>query len=97
MPPPTAWRVDRTDGFKAAYAALTRKNPRLQVALDMMIERIGRDPLSGDPKTGVLHGLRRIHVMDHWTITWELIPAIVNRRLLPKLREVWFIDVAHHE
>jgi len=97
MPGGRPWLLDRTDEFRESYRRLTRKNPRLAEAIGKMLDRIESDPLCGDPKTGALHGLRRIHVLDHWVITWELRPVIVNRKFLPDLREVWFLDVEHHE
>jgi hypothetical protein len=96
MPGTSPWRLDSTPEFRDSYRKLTRKNARLKDAIDKMMDRVEADPLSGDPKTGLLHGLRQVHVMDHWVLTWELRPEIVNRKFLPDLREVWFIEVEHH-
>lgn len=93
-PPP--WRIDSYVQFHEAYQRLTRKDGQLKRAIDTMMERIERDPLVGDPKTGALRGLRSTHVARHWVIVWELRPVVVNRALLSKLEEVWFYDCYHH-
>lgn len=101
-PPPTSpddshpWQIDYYQQFHDAYNKLTGKDRRLKQAVDTMMDRVERDPLAGDPKTGAMRGLRSIHVAGHWVLVWELRPVIVNRAMLSKLREIWFYDFYHH-
>lgn len=96
MPASGTWKVDGSDDFQESYRKLARKNPRLKDAVDAMMDRVEDDPLIGDPKTGRLHGLRQVHVMGHWVLTWSLEPVIVNRKHLSDLRQLWFIELEHH-
>jgi addiction module RelE/StbE family toxin len=89
-------RVDAHSQFHEAYQKLTKKDKRLKDAIDSMMERIEDDPLTGDPKTGALRGLRSTHVARHWVIVWELRPVIVSRAMLGELEEIWFYDCYHH-
>ena len=76
------WKLDTTDEFLDSYHKLTRKNPRLRDAIDKMMDRIQDRPANRSiPKTGRLHGLRQVHVMDHWVITWELRPEDRNTKV----------------
>ena len=94
--PSHAWLVDRYPRFEGSYEKLTKKDARLKAALDKMMDRVEEDPLIGNPKTGQLRGLRQIHVLDHWVLTWELRPVIVSRKFQNDLREVWFYEIEHH-
>lgn len=93
---PLPWRVEFYERFDDAYRKLTKKDSRLKQAVDAMMDRIAAEPLTGDPKTGQLRGLRSTHVAKHWVIVWELRPVIVSRAMLVDLREVWFYDLYHH-
>lgn len=92
--PDTPWNVRFDRRFKEAFEDL--EGSGFQDRVRSTVAKIAENPLTGEPKTGVLKGTRTTHI-EHLVIQWELKPEIHRRGHLDNLEEVYFLNVTHHD
>lgn len=88
------WDIQFDEKFREAYDDL--EGSGFQDRVQDRVKKIANNPLTGEPKTGVLKGTRTTHV-EHLIIQWELIPEIHRRAHLNDLEKVYFLNLAHHD
>lgn len=66
------YSLERTDHCKLQIRKLTSKNKALEVALRKKIEQILENPHHFKPLGNVMAGMRRVHMMGCFVLTYDI-------------------------
>jgi len=91
-----SWEIGADQEFLNKVEELQESEGDLYNNIKNKIEKIKEDPLTGDPKTGLLKGSRTVHV-EHLVLRWEVRPEVHRRKHLEKIDEVYFLCITHHD
>lgn len=95
--PAPSWRVRADKRFVKQYRqARDNAGNDFENNVESTIDRICRNPLHGQRKTGRLNGLRGQHI-EHLVALWEVSPTVTSREYTDRIDEVYLVGIVHHD
>lgn len=90
------WDVNFDQRFQDTVEDLDTSSGDLKNNVSKTVNAVVNNPLKGDPKTGQLRGCRTTHI-EHLVLIWELDPEIISIEHLDDLKEIYFLNLKHHD